>query len=313
MRYLFWLGLFSTFGFASAPAAPKPARPLRVLTYSSMMGPHSLGEALEKRFRESCSGCAVEFQEAGGLTSLLGRLRVERRRGAAPGFDVVLGLDETAYQAALHEGLVVEGKNFEWSPYALMVDTQKLPPERWPDSWTKLDKVLAKSVIIEDPRTSTTGLGWIRTVSEAKVQSAGQARKLVSRTFPSWSSAYESFTKGRATAVWSFVTSEAYHRCEEKSTRYRALPLKEGYPVHREWVAPVDGAVESQRDAAKSFVALVLSKEIQQKIPTLNWMLPADASVELPACFRDLPKLKTWEASADAGLRMNAWIEEWMR
>lgn len=299
--------------FASAASAPKPARPLRVLTYSSMMGAKSLGEELEKRFRESCAGCAVEFQEVGGLTSLLGRLRIEKRRGAAPGFDVVLGLDEAAYQSAVHEGLVAEGKNFEWSPYALMVDTQKLPPERWPDSWATLDKVLTKSVLIEDPRTSTAGLGWIRTVSEAKVQTGAQARKLVLRTFPSWSSAYQAFTKGRALAVWSFVTSEAYHRCEEKSARYRALPLKEGYPVHREWVAPVEGADASQRKATQSFIALLLSKEIQQKIPPLNWMLPVDASVEMPACFRDLPKLKTWEASAEAGLKMNTWIEEWMR
>lgn len=307
------LWLVPVLGWASASSAPKSVRPLRVLTYSSMMGKKSFGEALEKSFRESCPTCAVEFQDAGGLTSLLGRLRIEKRRGSAPSFDVVLGLDEASYQSALHEGLVTEGKNFEWSPYALIVDTQKLPPERWPDSWATLGKSLTKSVLIEDPRTSNVGLGWIRTFSEAKVQSAAQARKLVSRSFPSWSSAYEAFTKGRGLAVWSFVTSEAYHRCEEKSSRYRALPLKEGYPVHREWVAAVDGAVEWQREPTKAFVSLLLSKEVQQKIPHLNWMLPVDTTAELPPCFRELPSLKTWEASPEAGLKMNAWIEEWMR
>jgi hypothetical protein len=84
----------------------------------------------------------------------------------------------------------------------------------------------AQKIVLEDPRSSTPGLGFLLWMKSIYGDKAGEAwTKLKPRiltTAPGWSEAYALFTKGEAPMVLSYTTSPAYHIAEEKSSRYQA-------------------------------------------------------------------------------------------
>lgn len=72
-----------------------------------------------------------------------------------------------------------------------------------------------QKIVIEDPRTSTPGLGlvlWVKSIYGDKTADAWSklAPKVLTVT-PGWSEAYSLFTKGEAEMVLSYTTSPAYH------------------------------------------------------------------------------------------------------
>ena len=90
-----------------------------------------------------------------------------------------------------------------------------------------------KNFVLEDPRTSSPGLQLLLFSEKALGAGFGPYWKALRGQWlampPSWSAAYGLFVQGKAPLVWSYVTSEAYHR-EHGSTRYRAV-LLEGRPA----------------------------------------------------------------------------------
>jgi thiamine transport system substrate-binding protein len=299
------LGIFvSALSFAS---------PVRVLTYDSMLGHASLGEFLKTEFPKFCKGCEVEFTSTREFSGLVGRLRADKRRGATGKFDVVLGLDDVESSAASREKLVETPEAFDQSPFAIIVDTERLSRDSWPRSWKQLVAKLGPELLVEDPRTSSPGAGWLRAIFAMKAITPQEAKKVTKRVFPGWSSAYDAFLKGEGKAVWSYRASEAYHRCNEKTekerSRYLALPLSEGYPAQQEWAAVVTG---HSSESAKSFVRFLVSAQVQGAIPTRNWMYPVVKKTKLPDCFAQVTELKTWQSPAPISpLEIRRWTDEW--
>ena len=85
-------------------------------------------------------------------------------------------------------------------------------------SWSNAED--GPKIVIEDPRTSTPGLGllvWMRGVYGDKAGEAWRklAPKIVTVT-QGWSEAYGLFLKGEADMVLSYTTSPAYHIAVEK-------------------------------------------------------------------------------------------------
>ena len=112
-----------------------------------------------------------------------------------------------------------------------MIPTSSRPP---PSSLKQLveDKNGPK-VVIEDPRTSTPGLGllaWMQAVYGDKAPDAWKRCKprIVTVT-KGWSEAYGLFLKGEADMVLSYSTSPAYHIGAEKKTNYKAAMFSEGH------------------------------------------------------------------------------------
>lgn len=316
MRSRLVLALWLVLAPAALATGPRPA--VRVLTYDSLTGAGSLGAWIEAEFPKFCAGCSAKLVSTKENAGIAGRLRADKRRHAVDdAFDVVLGMEASQYGAALEEKLVQPGRLFERGSFALIVDTQKLAEKDWPKTWAELPAKLSGKVVVEDPRLSAPGLGWLRTIFEMKALSPADAKKSVARVFPSWSSAYEAFLGGEGVAVWSYLTSEAYHRCQEEKSgkvggvaRYRALPLREGYPLVEEYVSLVTR--DSPNTDAARFLDFVLSKTVQEKIPLMNWMFPADASVKLPSCYRALPKLVEWKAGSLPNAKdLRRWTDEW--
>ena len=87
--------------------------------------------------------------------------------------------------------------------------------------------------MIEDPRTSAPGLGFLLWMREVYGDGAPAAwRRLRPRIVTiakGWSEAYGLFLKGEADMVLSYSTSPAYHVGAEKKTNYKAAPFAEGH------------------------------------------------------------------------------------
>ena len=279
---------------AFSAAAEMPV--LTVLTYDSFTSEWGPGPAVEKAFEATC-GCDLQFIAAGDGAALLARLQLE---GAATQTDVVLGLDTSLTAAAAATGLFAPHGQpaatalpvpyddplflpYDWGWFAFVYEKARLPAP--PTSFAELAASDVK-IVIQDPRSSTPGLGlllWVKAAYGDKAADiwAGLADNIVTVT-PGWSEAYGLFLAGEADMVLSYTTSPAYHRLAEKDDSKDWAPFIEGHYLQVEVSAKL--AATDQPVLADAFLAFTQSAEFQALIPETNWMYPA-GDVPLPEGF----------------------------
>jgi thiamine transport system substrate-binding protein len=302
---------------------------LRVLTYESLASTEGLGPVLFAAFEKRC-GCRVKVQTAGDAGQILSRLQLERLRGRLE-TQVVVGIDQTLWPAArdLAADLSVAFDRvsevadsergwipYDWGVLALMVREGFEAPMSWREL---LEPRFKRKFILQDPRTSTPGFAFVWGASQV-VRPAAYFTRLRScwlTLAPGWSGAYSLFLAGEAPMVWSYTTSEAYHREHSGEqpgvTRYRAAVFSEGNPVQVEGAFAVESALRSELDRrlARQFLELLVSNEVQSEIPLRQWMFPARRGIVLPRSFSDLPapkKVLKWDADA---LRFDLLTRSW--
>lgn len=312
----------------SASAQERPT--LTVYTYSSFSGEYGPGGAIKERFEATC-GCTLNWVESEDAGTLLARLRLE---GANTDADIVLGLDTNQIVAARDSGLFApHGLDlsdldlpiawdddifvpFDWGWFAFVYNTETLPNP--PASLADLvNDPNGPTVIIEDPRTSSPGLGlllWMKDVfgDGAADAWASLAPRIVTVT-QGWSEAYGLFLDGEADMVLSYTTSPAYHIAVEDDPRYAAAIFSEGHMMQVEVAAMVAGT--DQPDLAHAFLQFMTGDGFQSTIPEGNWMYPAVTPTDgLPPVFAELPAPATSflmpPDEVDANRR--AWIDEWL-
>ncbi len=276
-----------TVAAALAMATPAMAQTpvLTVLTYDSFTSEWGPGPAIEAAFEETC-GCDLQFVGAGDGAALLARLQLEGPRTDA---DIVLGLDTNLTAAARETGLFAphgitadldlpvvwddtDFMPFDWGYFAFVGNAGAAAP-------TSL-QALADSdikIVIQDPRSSTPGLGLLMWVQAAYGDEAGAlwadlADNIVTVT-PGWSEAYGLFLEGEADAVLSYTTSPAYHLIAEDDDSKVAWAFDEGHYMQVEVAGKVAGT--DQPELADQFMAFMVSDGFQSIIPTTNWMYPA--------------------------------------
>ena len=171
-------------------------------------------------------------------------------------------------------------------------------------------------IAIEDPRTSTPGLGfmlWMKAIYGD--QAAEKWRKLSDRILtvtPGWSEAYGLFTNGEVPMVLSYTTSPAYHEIEEKTDRYQAASFKDGQYLQIE----VGGVLKSadKPQLARDFLAFMITPKVQEILPTTNWTLPVRSDIALPPEFDAAAKVDTPIMIDPETVAKNrkAWTQEWL-
>ncbi|MDB5523464.1 MAG: Thiamine-binding periplasmic protein [Rhizobium sp.] len=311
---------------APAEAAEKT---LTVYTYESFTSEWGPGPKVKAAFEKTCN-CQVNYVALGDGVALLTRLKME---GGATKADIVLGLDNNLIEEAKATGLLAEHGidtsgvtvpgNFsdpyfvpyDYGHFAIVYDTQAV--KNPPSSLRELvDGDPNEKLVIEDPRTSTPGLGmllWVKSVYGDKAPEAWtKLRKRILTVTPGWSEAYGLFTKGEAQMVLSYTTSPAYHMIAEKVDRYQAAEFSEGHPIQIEVAAMTK--TENQ-DLARDFLKFMVSPAFQDIIPENNWMMPVAAtSTPLNPVFDKLvhPKITLTVSPADVAKNRNAWIDEWL-
>lgn len=311
-----------------ATAAEKPT--LTVYTYSSFVSDWGPGPAVRQAFEAEC-GCVLDFVGLDDGGTILTRLRLEGARTRA---DVVLGLDTNLMAEARATGLLApHGADlsrvklpiawnddvfvpFDYGYFAFVYDTTRLAaPPRSLDELVNGDA--AEKVVIEDPRTSTPGLGLLLWMREVYGDGAGDAwaklKRRVLTVTKGWSEAYGMFLKGEAPMVLSYTTSPAYHAIVENDVRYAAAAFDEGHYLQVEVAARVKGS--TQPELAQRFLRFVVSPGFQQTIPTGNWMYPViDLAEGLPPAFATLPRPKTSLLIPPEEVAANRkhWIDDWL-
>jgi thiamine transport system substrate-binding protein len=294
MKYLTFAAgvLTATSAFAETPV-------LTVYTYDSFVSDWGPGPAIESAFEETCN-CDLQFVGAGDGAALLARIKLEGARSDA---DVVLGLDTNLTAAAKETGLFeshsvtadytlpIEWTDstfvpFDWGYFAFVHNADVIVPTNF--------KALADSdtkIVIQDPRSSTPGLGllmWVKAAygDEAASIWEGLADNVVTVT-PGWSEAYGLFLEGEADMVLSYTTSPAYHLIAEEDASKASVKFDEGHYLQIEVAAKL--AASDQPELADKFLNFMVSKAFQTIIPTTNWMYPAvTPATGLPKGFETL-------------------------
>lgn len=318
--------LLATFSFA-APAQAQDK--LTVYTYESFTAEWGPGPIVEKAFEAEC-GCDLEFVSVADGVALLNRVRLEGASGRA---DVVLGLDTNLTKEAADTGLfaphglspadlTVPGGwsdatflPFDYGYFAVVYDSEaiKTPPASLKEL---VEGDPQEKIVIEDPRTSTPGLGLVLWIKSVYGDKAGEAwAKLKGRVLtvtPGWSEAYGLFTKGEAPMVLSYTTSPAYHVIAENSERYKAAAFSEGHYMQIE-VAGMTKKGAANPLSAK-FLAFMTGPAFQDAIPETNWMFPAaKTSKPLNPAFEALvkPEKSLLFAPEEVAANRKAWVDEW--
>lgn len=320
MKYLaLATGMFA----ATAAVADMPV--LTIYTYDSFVSEWGPGPAVEKAFEAEC-GCDLQLVGAGDGAALLGRLKLEGARAQA---DIVLGLDTTLTADAAATGLFAEHGvradydlplpwndarfvPYDWGYFAFVKNADQAGPANF--------RELADSdlkIVIQDPRSSTPGLGllmWVKTAygDEAPAIWAGLADNIVTVT-KGWSEAYGLFLEGEADMVLSYTTSPAYHLIAEEDASKAAAAFDEGHYMQIEVAGKLAGT--DQPELADQFLQFMVSEAFQSLIPTTNWMYPAvTPKAGLPGGYETLIQpAKSLIVPADmAGSVRDQALEEWL-
>ncbi len=306
-------------------AADKPV--LTVYTYDSFSSDWGPGPAIKTAFESECD-CELKFVATDSSTGILSRVQLEGNSSPA---DVVLGLDATQLEDARETGLLApHGADttklvlpvswaddtflpFDYGHFAFVYDSTRL--QQVPDS---LDALAASDlkIIIQDPRSSTPGLGlmlWVQAVygEQASDYWPRLADNVVTVT-KGWSEAYGLFLEGEADMVLSYTTSPAYHIMAEQKDQYRAAAFKEGHGLQIEVAARLKTA--PQAELADRFMRFILTEPFQSAIPAGNWMYPATA-IAVPDAFSKLvrPTTSLVVEAADLSTNRKTWLNDFTR
>jgi thiamine transport system substrate-binding protein len=326
--------LIAVLGPAGANAAPSKTAPEEVVVYAydAFTGKGSLAELVEKEFARQFGGKSrvVGFSSVG---EALNQVALE---GKATKADLIVGIDEgllgrarslgafekapADLSAGLEKDLSFDSEGqfvpFDYGYLTFVYDGKRTTPPAGlslKDFSTRPE--YKKSLAVQDPRTSSTGMSFLVWTRLAFGDGATAFWKALSDQIltiaPGWSGTYGLFLKGEAKFVVSYTTSPAYHIEKEKREDIRALIFPEGNYRQTEGAAVVRHS--KRKELARKWIQTLLSTEVQTALPLHQWMYPARSGLKLPASFEKLPKV-TKVLTADAAevqKKKNEWLREW--
>jgi len=315
------------------------AKELVVYTYDSFV---SWGPALaiKEKFEALFPGVTLTWVAVGDSSEMLSRLIAELRLGL-PTADVFLGLADVELPRALAHNVfqpydparipnladVPSDLIFDPTGHVLpydhgyvtfVYDSELLPEELVPQTLDDLLRPELKGkIVVTDPRTSSPGLSFLLwTIAHYGEGWLAFWQRLIPNLLTitkGWSEAYDLFLAGEAPLVLSYSTDTAYSYIEHGSLRYRVITP--GGEAFRQVEGM--GIVRTCRDLdlAHALLNLVLSVEIQELIPTTQWMFPVNARARLPAGYEYavIPEKPVFLAPELVGEKLEEWLSQWQR
>ena len=301
---------------------------LTIYTYDAFAASWGPAPKIKQAFEKE-HNCTLKFV---GISSSIGALRKIQLEGKRTKADVLLGLDTSIAQVAKKTGLFVPHElntskldlpapydddtftPFDYSFFAFVYNTDKL--KNVPDSFDALvDMPKDFKIVIQDPRSSTAGLGLLLWVKSIYGDKAGEYWKRLSPNIltitKGWSEAYGLFLKGEADMVLSYTTSPAYHIIDENRTDIKAAAFKEGHYGQIEVAAVLKSS--KHQALAKQFLAFLHTQTFADIIPTANWAYPVVKST-LPKAYETLvhPKEMILMDGKTVQAERKAIINEWL-
>ncbi len=326
MRCCYCALLALLLNFGAEAATPT----LTVYTYNSFTSDWGPGPQVKKAFEAQCD-CNLELVGLEDGVSMLNRLKLEGKNTRA---DLVLGIDTNLTAEARATGLFEShGMRMESSALPKPWDDELFLPYDYgyfafvynreqlknpPASLRQLvEDENGPTLLLQDPRTSTPGLGlllWVKKIYGDQADSAwAKLSPRIVTVSKGWSEAYGLFLKNEADMVLSYTTSPAYHMIAEQDRRFAAARFSEGHYQQIE----VAGMVRSsqQKGLARAFLQFMLSEPFQRIIPTTNWMYPAAlGQASLPPEFAQLvdPSPALLFDDKLVAKQRKQWVDEWL-
>lgn len=312
----------------AADAAAKKV--LTVYTYDSFVSEWGMGPLIKPTFEEQC-GCTLNLVGMDDAVALLQRLKLE---GASTSADLVLGLDLNLVDDAKKSGLFANHAvdtsalkmpidwqddtfvPFDYGYFAFVYNTELMPnPPKSLDELVNAGPEL--KIIIQDPRSSTPGLGlllWMKSVYGDQSDAAwAKLSDNILTTTKGWSEAYFSlFLAGEAPMVLSYSTSPAYHMEIEGTDQYQAAAFEEGHYLQVEVAAKLKASKNPQ--LADEFLNFMVSDGFQKHLPLSNVMYPVNPPADMPAAYGKLitPTQVLQLDTAQINQNRKQWVSDWL-
>ena len=318
--------LFTLFNITSTTYANN----LTIYTYDSFISEWGPGPIIEKIFEEKFD-TDLKFIAVDSAATLLNKVILE---GSTTKADIVLGLDmnllDYAEKSNLFENHYINDLNkkiklpINWeskifTPYnfgyfAFVYNNKKF--KNAPKSMKELINETEARIVIQDPRTSTPGLGlltWMKSIYGEQAQSEWKKlnKKIITVTKGWTDSYYNVFLANEADMVLSYTTSPAAHVMFEGNNDFSAINFEEGNYLTVEFA----GILKSSKNKiqANNFINFMLTEEFQAIIPSTNIMYPVIEIRDLPEAFKSLKIPKPLQIDPSLiNENKNAWIEEWL-
>ena len=318
---------FSFIFFSSFFNAYAEKKKLVIYTYDSFVSEWGPAPQIKNSFEEICD-CIVDFVGFSNSLDIIGRIKLEDTNSAA---DIILGLDTNQMFELESLNLVRnhlvdlsnldlpvkwDNKSFvpyDWGHFSFIFDENKV--KNAPETFREIFENKNNTIIIQDPRTSTVGLGlllWIKSIYGEKSNEVWQKlSKNILTVTSGWTEAYGMFLDGQSDYVLSYSTSPAYHIMVEGKNNYKAAVFQEGHYLQIEVMAITK--TTKNYELSNKFLEFILEEKIQSLIPTTNWMFPA-TKVVLPETFSNLklPKKVFLIDSGKVFKNRKKWLNEWL-
>ena len=306
------------------------AEKLTIYTYDSFVSEWGPGPIIEKIFEEK-HNADVQFVAVDSAATLLNKVILE---GDTTKADIVLGLDMNLFDLAEQSGLFssyniddinnslnlpLNWESTKFVPYnygyfSFVYNEANL--ESPPRSMDELINSTNARIVIQDPRTSTPGLGLLTWMKALYGDKAGDEWKKLNKKIISvtkgWTDAYYNFfMAGEADMVLSYTTSPAAHIMFEERYDILATTFEEGNYITIEFAGILNNS--KNKDLANKFLNFMLSEEFQSVIPSTNIMYPVTNIKDLPEAFDKLevPKFIQMDPK-EINKNKEKWIDEWL-
>ena len=306
------------------------AEKLTIYTYDSFVSEWGPGPIIEKIFEEKYNA-DLDFVAVDSAATLLNKVILEGDTSKA---DIVLGLDMNLFDLAEQSGLftshnIKDINNLINLP--LKWETNKFVPYNYgyfsfvyneanletpPKSMDELINSTNARIVIQDPRTSTPGLGLLTWMKALYGDKAGDEWKKLNKKIISvtkgWTDAYYNFfMAGEADMVLSYTTSPAAHIMFEERYDILATTFEEGNYITIEFAGILNNS--QNKDLANKFLNFMLSEEFQSVIPSTNIMYPITNIKDLPEAFHklDVPNFIQMDPK-EINKNKEKWIDEWL-
>ena len=306
------------------------AEKLTIYTYDSFVSEWGPGPIIEKIFEEK-HNADVQFIAVDSAATLLNKVILE---GDTTKADIVLGLDMNLFDLAEQSGLFssyniddinnslnlpLNWESTKFVPYnygyfSFIYNEANL--ETPPRSMDELINSTNARIVIQDPRTSTPGLGLLTWMKALYGDKAGDEWKKLNKKIISvtkgWTDAYYNFfMAGEADMVLSYTTSPAAHIMFEERYDILATTFEEGNYITIEFAGILNNS--KNKDLANKFLNFMLSEEFQSVIPSTNIMYPVTNIKDLPEAFDKLevPKFIQMDPK-EINKNKEKWIDEWL-
>ena len=306
------------------------AEKLTIYTYDSFVSEWGPGPIIEKIFEEKYNA-DVDFVAVDSAATLLNKVILEGDTSKA---DIVLGLDMNLFDLAEQSelftshnindinnliNLPLKWESNKFVPYnygyfSFVYNEANL--ETPPKSMDELINSTNARIVIQDPRTSTPGLGLLTWMKALYGDKAGDEWKKLNKKIISvtkgWTDAYYNFfMAGEADMVLSYTTSPAAHIMFEERYDILATTFEEGNYITIEFAGILNNS--QNKDLANKFLNFMLSEEFQSVIPSTNIMYPITNIKDLPEAFDklDVPNFIQMDPK-EINKNKEKWIDEWL-